>query len=237
MIDRDKLVETLGEPIGFYRRRPLLMFARRNLNRLVALALLLGQKRNERRLQVLHAGALLDLGRRAGCDHMPVVHRREPCVLVCFLHIRGRDHHAHLRPARTDAVDQLPELPPRQRIDPGRRFVEDKEIGIVNQRAAERQLLFHAAGKLAGGPVEERIETGRAGQVVDARLALRLPLAEQAADEVQIFEHAERGVEIAPETLRHVSDARVGALPERCVPEVSIERPHLAGLDLSYPGD
>src|SRR5208337_2376400 len=89
----------------------------------------------------------------------------------------------------------------------------------------------------AGGPVEERIEAGRARQIVDARLPLRLPLAEQPANEIHIFEHAERRVEIAAEALRHVSDARVGALPERLVLEVSIERPDLAGLDLAHAGD
>ena len=208
VIDRDELVETLGEPVGFDRRRPALMLARRNLNRLVALALLLRQKRDERRLEVLHAGALLDLGRRARRDHVAAVHGREPRVLVGFLHVGGRDHHAHLRPPSADAVDQLPELPPRQRVDARRRLVQDQEIGIVDQRAAERQLLLHAAGELAGGPLEERVEAGRAGQIVDARFPLRLPLAEQPADEVQVFEHAERRVEIAAEALRHVGDAR-----------------------------
>ena len=225
VIDRDELVEPLGEPDGFDRRRPALMLQRRNLHRLMALPLFLGQERDERRFEVFGADAALDLGRRARRDHVAAVHGREPGVLLRFVHVGGRDHHAHLRPASADAVDQLPELPPRQRIDAGRRLVEDQEIGIVDQRAAERQLLLHAAGELAGGPLEERIEAGRAGQIVDARFPLRLPLAEQPADEVHIFEHAERGVEIAAEALRHIGDARVGALPERCVLEVSVERP------------
>ena len=146
VIDRDELVEPLGEPDGFDRRRPALMLQRRNLDRLVALALFLGQERDERRLEVFGAGAALDLGRRAGRDHVAAVHGREPGVLLRFVHVGGRDHHAHLRPASADAVDQLPELPPRQRIDAGRRLVQDQEIGIVDQRAAERQLLLHAAG-------------------------------------------------------------------------------------------
>ena len=237
VIDRDELAEPLGEPVGFDCRRPLLMLARRNLDRLVALALFLGQERDERRLEVFGAGAALDLGRRARRDHVAVVHGREPGVLFRFVHIGGCDHHAHLRPASTDAVDQLPELPPRQRIDAGRRLVEDQEIGIVDQRAAERQLLLHAARELAGGAREERVESGRAGQIVDARFPLRLRLAEQPADEVHIFEHAERRVEVAAEPLRHIGYARVGALPEHLVPEVSIERPHLAGLDFAHAGD
>ena len=203
----------------------------------MALPLFLRQERDERRFEVFGADATLDLGRRARRDHVAAVHGREPGVPLGFVHVGGRDHHAHLRPPPADAVDQLPELPPRQRVDAGRRLVEDQEIGIVDQRAAERQLLLHAARELAGGPLEERVEAGRAGQIVDARLPLRLALAEQPADEVHIFEHAERGVEIAAEALRHVGDARVCALPERCVLEVSIKRPHLAGLDLAHAGD
>ena len=90
----------------------------------------------------------------------------------------------------------------------------------MDQRAAERQLLLHAARELSGGPFEERIEAGRAGQIVDARLPLRLFLAEQAADEVEVLEHAEGRIKIAAEALRHVGDAGRAALPERCVLEV-----------------
>ena len=54
-----------------------------------------------------------------------------------------------------DVVDQLPELAARQRIDAGRRLVEDQEIGVVNQRAAEAELLLHAPRELAGRPIRE----------------------------------------------------------------------------------
>ena len=145
VIDRDELVEPLGEPDGFDRRRPALMLQRRNLQGLMALPLFLRQERDERRFEVFGADATFDLGRRARRDHVAPVHGRKPGVPLGFVHVGGRDHHAHLRPPSADVVDQLPELPPRQRIDPCRRLVEDQEIGIVDQRAAERQLLLHAA--------------------------------------------------------------------------------------------
>ena len=63
------------------------------------------------------------------------------------------------RPARM-RLDQFPELAARQRIDAGRRLVEDQEIGIVHQRAAQAELLLHAAGQLAGRTVDERGEPG-----------------------------------------------------------------------------
>ena len=107
----------------------------------------------------------------------------------------------------------------------------------MDQRAAERQFLLHAARELAGGAREEWVETGRPGQIVDARFALGPLLSEQPTDEVEVLEHAERRVKVAPEALRHVGDAGEAVLPERGVPEVAAQCPHLAGLDLAHAGD
>ena len=112
-----------------------------------------------------------------------------------------------LRTARADGIDQLPELPARERIDAGGRLVENEEIGIVHQRAAQADFLLHAARELAAGPISERVEPGRLQKLVDARAPLRRALAEQAAEEVDIVENAERRIEIAAEPLRHVGDA------------------------------
>ncbi len=54
---------------------------------------------------------------------------------------------------RADAGDQVPELGARQRIDAGGRLVQDEQVGVVDQRAAQAQLLLHAAGELAGRAV------------------------------------------------------------------------------------
>ena len=49
--------------------------------------------------------------------------------------------------ARQELRQQLPELAPRHRIDAGRRLVEQDQLGLVDQRAGQRQLLLHAAGQ------------------------------------------------------------------------------------------
>src|SRR5690242_16104484 len=57
------------------------------------------------------------------------------------------------------ALDQLPKLPARLRIEPGGRLVKEKKVGIAHQGARERQPLLLAAGEPA-----------------DARIALLLKL-------------------------------------------------------------
>src|SRR5205807_8856282 len=101
-----------------------------------------------------------------------------------------------------------PELTARQRIDAGRRLVQNQQIWVVNERAAERQLLLHAARQLAGRPAGKRIETGCGKELRDTLLALAFGLAEQAAEEVEVLKYGQRRVQVAPEPLRHVGDAR-----------------------------
>ena len=82
---------------------------------------------------------------------------------------------------RADVVDQRPELPPRERIDAGRRLVEDEQIRLVDQRAAQPDLLLHAARELAGGTIGEGTEPGGVEQLLDARPALVRRQARTAA--------------------------------------------------------
>ena len=41
-----------------------------------------------------------------------------------------------------ELLDEIPQLPPRLRIEPGRRLVEKQQIGIADERAGERQPLL-----------------------------------------------------------------------------------------------
>ena len=56
----------------------------------------------------------------------PGVHGNQRVEPLGLLHVGGRHHDAHAGAARAHALDQLPELPARQRIDAGRRLVEDQ---------------------------------------------------------------------------------------------------------------
>jgi len=50
-------------------------------------------------------------------DDLAIIHRGKPIEPARFVHIRRCDNHAHEWAMRADRIDQLPELPPRERID------------------------------------------------------------------------------------------------------------------------
>ena len=161
------------------------------------------------------SGAREDVARRAAVQDPARVHRNEPIEALGFLHV-GRGHeYAHAGPAGADAVDEFPELTPRQRVDARGRLVEDQQVRLVDQRAAEAELLLHAAGQLIDAAVPERRESGRAQQHGDSPLAFGALLAEQAPEEIDVIEHRERAVQVLAEPLRKIGDARTdaGAMP------------------------
>ena len=189
------------------------------------------------RFEAGRAGALFDGRRRAGRDDAALGHRSQPVEALGLLHIGGGDQHAHALAARPDAVDQIPELPARQRIDAGRGLVEDEQVGIVDQRAAQAELLFHAAGKLAHRPVGEGGEPGGAQQFVDARPPLGPVLTIEPAEEMQVLGDRQSRIEIAPQPLRHEGDAGVALLPMRGRGDIAAQHAHLAGLQPLGAGD
>ncbi|MCY1417919.1 hypothetical protein D9M71_334650 [compost metagenome] len=235
VVHRDEIAEAAGQVVGLDGDAVALR-ARRNLQFVVAAALALGQQRDERRLQRLRAGALAQLGRRASGEHPALVHRHQPVEALGLVHVGGRHQHAHARMAGADAFDQLPELAARQRIDAGGGLVEDQQVGIVDQRAAQPELLLHAAGQLARRPLGEGREAGAVQQVGDAPLALGLLVAEQAAEEVDVLEHRQRRVEILAQPLRHVGDARADPAAVRRAAHVAAEHGDLAVLQLPRAG-
>ena len=77
-------------------------------------------------------------------------------------------------------VDQVPELLTRQRVDAGRRLVEDEQVWVVNQSAAETNFLFHSAGELARGPVGEGTQARGVKQLPDAGFSLGIGHAKES---------------------------------------------------------
>ena len=51
-------------------------------------------------------------------------------------------------PSALEALEQRPELPARLRIEPGRRLVEEQQVGAADQRAGDREALLLSAGEL-----------------------------------------------------------------------------------------
>src|SRR6476646_9435674 len=107
----------------------------------------------------------------------------------------------------------------------------------MHQRAAEADFLLHAARELAAWPISERVESRGFQQVVDARATLSRALTEQAAEEVDVVEHAQRRIEIAAQPLRHVGNAAVTRPAMVLIRHVAVEHNDFAGLNLAHASD
>src|SRR5690606_40107980 len=94
-----------------------------------------------------------------------------------------------------------------QGVDPGGGLIQNQQVGVVEQSAAQAQLLFHAARKLARGPVQKRVQVGGARERVDAAPALGGIVAEQSPEELQVLFDRQRAVQIFAQSLRPVGVA------------------------------
>ena len=109
-----------------------------------------------------------------------------------FEDVSGQDHR---RAAGDPFGDEVFDLPRGSGVETGQRLVEHEELGVVNQRAGERRLLLHAAGKAlatlaAVGPKAELGEQELAFFARNRRFD-----APQARDEFQVFERIELVIE------------------------------------------
>ncbi len=95
--------------------------------------------------------AALELRRAAERDETAAVDQRDAIAVLGFVHVvRGDDDgDAALR----ERIDQVPEPPARGRVDARGRLVEEQDRRLVQHRAAERQALLPAAGKI----VDDRV--------------------------------------------------------------------------------
>ena len=107
----------------------------------------------------------------------------------------------------------------------------------MDQRAAEPQLLLHAAGKFHRGAVGEGLEAGTFQQLGNARLPLPAALSEQPAEEIDILEDGQGGIKVLAETLRHIGDTRAGILAVARIGHIAAQNLHLAFLDGARAGD
>ena len=106
----------------------------------------------------------------------------------------------------------------------------------MDEGAAQAELLLHAAGELASRAVGKGREAGGLQQVGHAGLALGRGVAEQAAKEVDVLGHRQRGIQVLAQALRHVGNARAHVTTVRGAGHVAVEHLHLARLDAPGPG-
>ena len=209
MVHGDEGAEALGEALRLDRGPVRLAADGAGRQRAVLAALGFRQELDEGGVQIVSAGSGHQLGRRrpppGSCPRPWPTSQSNVCGL---LHVGGGDQHAHAWPAGPEAVDEVPELTARQRVDAGGRLVEDQERRVVDQRAAEAELLLHPPRELAGWPIPEPGQAGAREKLVDPPGALLPRLAEQPAEEVHVLDNRERRVEIPAQALGHVGDPR-----------------------------
>ena len=69
--------------------------------------------------------------------------KRNAVAAVGLVHVRRRDDNGQA--ARLQVAKQIPEFAARDGVDAGRRLIEEQDFGPMDERAAERELLLHAA--------------------------------------------------------------------------------------------
>ncbi|OHB78010.1 MAG: hypothetical protein A2W31_17890 [Planctomycetes bacterium RBG_16_64_10] len=125
---------------------------------------------------------------------------------------------------------QIPQLPPRHRVDAGGRFVQEHDFRLMDQCAGQGQALLPAARQGVGQLVDV---AGQRRQLQDGGGALAEAGGVEpidAAIELDVF--ADRQIGIQAESLRHVADStfdgfRIGA-------DAVTEHPGMAGRRLEH---
>ncbi len=98
-----------------------------------------------------------------------------------------------------------PQVAARDRIDAERRLVEEQQLGLVDQRAGQAQLLLHPAGQLARQAIPKRAEPGEPEQPVQSSPSFLGRHVVQVGVEIEVLLHGE--VRVQAESLGHVGDA------------------------------
>src|SRR5450830_1281142 len=160
-------------------------------------------------------------------------------------HFATRQHHEAVRQrvgeveillAQQDAdIAPLAQQPdhPFDILDDGRldalgRLVQDDQLGLLQQRGGDRQLLLLAAGQVAAAPVQHLAQHGEQLQHLAADGRCRARRQGRHAHH-QVFLHRQPGEDLA--ALRHVGDAGGGPLVRLVTRDVAAVPVHLAARD------
>ena len=132
--------------------------------------------------------------RGVDAEDLPFVAELDTVAAARLVHVGRRDEHRDA--FRLQLGEHVPEFVARHGIDPRRGFVEQQHRGTVDQRAAQRQLLFHAAREFPGAARAEGFDLSvdRGDQVAVGRGID----AEQRGEEVEVLLDREVGVEREP---------------------------------------
>ena len=225
-----KVAEAAGEITRDNDRVALDLIAGRDFQLFMARPHLFGQQCDESVFDVPGICPRLKVRGRADRQDPPIIHGDELVEARGLFHVGGGDDHAHAGAPRTNTFDQFPELATRQRIDAGRGLVEDEKVRIVDQRAAQAELLPHAAGELFRRTIGKLREPCALQKLGNPPFAFGPRLSENTREELDVLADAEVRIEILPEPLRHVGDAGTDRGAVRRIGDIAAKNEHRACL-------
>ncbi len=161
-------------------------------------------ERRRAHFQPRGAEAAANLGRRADLLDRAGMHQRD--AMAAFRLVEIRCGHENRQAVGGQMRERVPELAPRDRIDAGRRLVEQQHLRFRHQRARQRELLLHAAAQPAGQPIGEAIHVEHLQVAMPAPIDLVARHATQVADVLNVLADGEIGIEA--ECLRQVAGLR-----------------------------
>jgi hypothetical protein len=121
------------------------------------------------------------------------VQQRHAVEALGLVEVRSRDDGGDA--VGDPLVDDAPQLAARHRVDTEGGLVEQQQLGLVDQRAGEPQLLLHAARELAGQAVLEGTETGEGEEPLETRRQLAPRHVVEVGVEGKVLAHRQVGVE------------------------------------------
>ena len=144
-----------------------------------------------------HVGSdrALQLLRRAlGDDARPVDDADAVGELVGLLEVLRREEDRHAQ-FRVQAPNLVPHARPTQRIESGRRLVEEQDLRVVDERGGEVEPPLHPAGVGRDPVTDGDTDVDERDEFVDTGLAFGPAQAVQAALQIEEFESGLLGVE------------------------------------------
>ena len=133
-------------------------------------------------------------GRRALGDDPSTVHHDEPVAqLLGLVHVVRGEYERHA--ALLEPVEAVPQDVPGLRVEAGGGLVQQQDLGVVDQRAGDRQPALHAAGQRFDLRLRAVGELGELEQLLDLRTQRRAGQPEVAAVDVEILTHGHLEVE------------------------------------------
>ena len=236
IVDGCEAAETASQSFGFDGDALVIQLKGWNLQGLVGFPFGLGEQADEGGIQLQSACAVKQLLRAAGRQHLAGVHRYQPVEPHGLVHIGGGDQYTHAGPLMADALDQLPELAAGKRVHPGGRFIQNQQVGVMDQGTAEPKFLLHATGQLASRSIAKGSQAGTVQQIVNACRANAPVLIKQPGKKVDVLRHRQGHVQVAPQSLGHVGDTRAHLAAKARLLKVALEQADSARLDLAHTG-